>query len=103
MSHTAKEIVEGGLKRGINAALVNCPADVLGSHQLKARNYWVGLDHPEPGIKLIYPKYFFLSNQTENFVQRRAPLIGEDNEDIYVKELGLSSPEITALEKAGVI
>jgi crotonobetainyl-CoA:carnitine CoA-transferase CaiB-like acyl-CoA transferase len=103
MNHTAKEIVEEGLTRGINAALVNCPADVLESHQLKARNYWVDLDHPEPGIKLIYPKYFFLSNQTENFVQRRAPLIGEDNEDIYVKELGLSNTEITALKKAGVI
>jgi benzylsuccinate CoA-transferase BbsE subunit len=103
MNHTAKEIAEEGLKRGINAALVDCPADVLESHQLKARNYWVDLDHPELGIKLIYPKYFFLSNQTENFVQRRAPLIGEDNEDIYVKELGLSNTEITALEKAGVI
>jgi benzylsuccinate CoA-transferase BbsE subunit len=103
MNHTAKEIVKEGLKRGINAAPVDCPADVLESHQLKARDYWVDLDHPELGIRLSYPKYFFLSNQTENFVQRRAPRIGEDNEDIYVKELGLPSTEIAAFQKAGVI
>jgi crotonobetainyl-CoA:carnitine CoA-transferase CaiB-like acyl-CoA transferase len=103
MNHTAKEITEEGLKRGINAALVDSPADVLESQQLKARDYWVDLEHPELGIPLIYPKYFFLSNQTENFVRRRAPLIGEDNEDIYVKELGLSNTEITALKKTSII
>jgi crotonobetainyl-CoA:carnitine CoA-transferase CaiB-like acyl-CoA transferase len=103
MNHTAKEIAQEGLKRGINAALVDDPADVLESHQLKARDYWVGLEHLESGITLIYPKYFFLSNQTENFVRHRAPFIGEDNEDIYVKELGLPGTEITALKKAGVV
>ena len=103
MNHTKKEIADEGLKRGINAALVDCPADVLESHQLKARDYWVDLEHPESGITLSYPRYFFLSNQTENFVKRRAPLIGEDNEDVYMKELGLSSTEITALKQAGVV
>lgn len=103
INHTKREIAEEGLTRGINAAPVDCPADVLENRQLKARGYWVDLEHPESGITLIYPKYFFLSNQTENFVKRRAPLIGEDNEDVYVKELGLSSTEIAALKKAGVI
>jgi len=103
MNHTKKELVEEGLTRGINVAPVDCPADVIESHQLKARDYWVDLEHPESGITLSYPKHFFLSNQTENFVKRRAPLIGEYNEDIYVKELGLSSTEIAALKKASVI
>jgi crotonobetainyl-CoA:carnitine CoA-transferase CaiB-like acyl-CoA transferase len=103
MNHTKKEIAEEGLKRGINAAPVDSPADVLESLQLRVRDYWVDLEHPEWGTMLTYPKYFFLGNETENFVMRRAPRIGEDNEDIYVKELGLSSTEITALQQAGVI
>jgi crotonobetainyl-CoA:carnitine CoA-transferase CaiB-like acyl-CoA transferase len=103
MNHTKKEIAEEGLKRGLNATSIDSPSDVLENSQLEARGYWVDLEYPEPGIKLSYPKQFFLSNQTENFVQRRAPLIGEHNEDVYVKELGLSSTEITALKKAGVI
>lgn len=103
VNHTVKEIVEKGLKRGINAAPVNSPTDVLENYQLKARDYWVDLEHPELGIALTYPEYFFLSNETENFVKRRAPLIGEDNEAIYVKELGLSSTEIAELKKTGVI
>jgi len=103
MNHTVKEIVEEGLKKGINAAPVNSPADVLENQQLKARDYWVNLEHPELGVTLTYPKHFFLSNRTENFVKLRAPLIGEDNEAIYVKELRLSSTEIAELKNAGVI
>ena len=103
MNHTKKEIAEEGLKRGLNAASIDSPPDVLENRQLEARGYWVDLEHPESGSTLMYPKQFFLCNETENFMKRRAPLIGEHNEDIYVKELGLSSTEIAALKKAGVI
>ena len=103
MNHTKKEIAEEGLKKGINAASVDSPADVLQNRQLEARGYWVDLEHPESGSTLMYPKQFFLCNHTHNFVKRRAPLIGEHNEDIYAKELGLSSTEIVTLKKTGVI
>jgi crotonobetainyl-CoA:carnitine CoA-transferase CaiB-like acyl-CoA transferase len=103
MNHTKKEIAEEGLKRGINAAPVCNPADVLDNRQLQARRYWVDLEHPEWETALTFPKHFFLSDKTENFVKHRAPLIGEDNEDIYIKELGLSSTEIASLKNAGVI
>jgi len=103
MNHTKKEIAEEGLRRKINAAVINSPADVLEDPQLRARSYWVDLEHPELDTNLAYPKYFFLCNQTENFAGQRAPLIGEDNQDIYANELGLSSTEIAALKQAGVI
>lgn len=102
MNHTKKEIAEEGLKRGINACAVNNPADVLASQQLKARDYWVDLEHPELGTRLSYPKYYFLTDQTDNFVQRRAPVIGEDNDKIYAS-VGLTSTEIASLKKAGII
>ena len=67
LSHTKKEITEGGLKRGLNACVINTPADILDNPQLKARDYWVNLGGTSNDTPVKYPKYFFLSNQTREF------------------------------------
>jgi crotonobetainyl-CoA:carnitine CoA-transferase CaiB-like acyl-CoA transferase len=103
LKRTKKELAEEGLRRRINASVVNNPADVLANQQLEARDFWIDLEQPEMGMTLKYPKFYFLSNQTENFIKRRAPHIGEDNNDIYVSELGLSSKEMASLKESGVI
>ena len=103
LNHAKREITEEGLRRRINACAVNNPADVLEYPQLGERGFWTKLEHPELGTTLSYPKYFFLSSETENFVKHRAPLVGEDNEDIYAKELGLSGTEISRLKENGII
>ncbi|HUT67702.1 MAG TPA: CoA transferase [Dehalococcoidales bacterium] len=103
LNHTKREITDEGLQRRINACAVNNPADVLEYPQLGERGFWTNLEHPELGTTLSYPKYFFLSSETENFVKHRAPLVGEDNEDIYAKELGLSGTEISRLKENGII
>jgi crotonobetainyl-CoA:carnitine CoA-transferase CaiB-like acyl-CoA transferase len=103
LKHTKKEIAEEGLKRGINATIVSNSDDVLHNLHLKARNYWVKLDHPELGISAAYPRYFFLCSETENYAKRHAPSIGQDNDEIYGKEQGLSSKEIATLKEADVI
>jgi crotonobetainyl-CoA:carnitine CoA-transferase CaiB-like acyl-CoA transferase len=36
-------------------------------------------------------------------IRRRAPLIGEHNEEIYKKELGLSAEELMVLKQSGII
>jgi crotonobetainyl-CoA:carnitine CoA-transferase CaiB-like acyl-CoA transferase len=103
LRRTKKEIAEEGLKRGINATILNDPADVFASDHLRARNYWTELDYPESGQTIEHPRHFFLCSETENYTSKRAPLIGEDNDKIYREELGLSAREITDLKKAGVI
>jgi len=103
LRHTKKEITEEGVKRGLNACAINNPADILGNPQLKARNYWAKINSPETNNSLKYPKYYFLSNQTENFVKSAAPVAGEYNDTVYRKELKLSENEILDLEKSGVI
>jgi benzylsuccinate CoA-transferase BbsE subunit len=103
LNHTKKEIEEEGVRRGIHAGPINNPADVLEYPQFTERGYWVDLENPESGVSINYPGYFFLSNQTDNTIRRRAPFVGEDNEDIYLNELDLSSTEIADLKKAGVI
>ena len=103
LRHTKKEITEEGLKRGLNACAVNNPADILENPQLKARNYWANIPGLQPGSSLKYPKYFFLSNQTENFVHSPAPVAGEYNHVLYGNELKLTEKEICELENSGVI
>ena len=103
LRHTKKEITEEGVKRGLNACAVNDPADILANPQLKARNYWANINGPKTNHPLRYPKHFFLSNQTENFVKAAAPVAGEFNDLIYKNELKLSESEIKKLENSGVI
>jgi crotonobetainyl-CoA:carnitine CoA-transferase CaiB-like acyl-CoA transferase len=102
-NHTKQEILEGGLKRGLNACPVYNPADILENNQLKARNYWSEIIDPGSGRKMKYPGYFFKSNVTENFVHSAAPVLGEFNDNIYGKELKLSKTEIQELKLKGVI
>jgi benzylsuccinate CoA-transferase BbsE subunit len=100
---TKKKIAEEAFKRGIILAIVNDLSDVLGNPQLVARNYWIDLYHAELGITVSYPRHFFLCSETENYVRRQAPRIGQDNDEIYGKELGLFGQEIAALKEANVI
>jgi crotonobetainyl-CoA:carnitine CoA-transferase CaiB-like acyl-CoA transferase len=104
LTHTKKELDKEGRRRGINATVANSPPDVLEHPQLKARNYWAELNYPKLGAAAPrYGKYFFLSSETENYIRRAAPLIGEHNSEIYEKELGLSDAQLAALKEAEVI
>jgi crotonobetainyl-CoA:carnitine CoA-transferase CaiB-like acyl-CoA transferase len=103
LKHTKKEISEEGFKRGLNACVINNPADILDNPHLKARDYWVEIRSSQTGQSLKYPKYFFLSNITENFVKSSSPLVGEYNDVIFKNELKLSDKELVEMERSGVI
>jgi crotonobetainyl-CoA:carnitine CoA-transferase CaiB-like acyl-CoA transferase len=101
--YTRKEIVDGLWQTENQAWPVNNAAEVLESPQNNAREFWKTLTQPKLNMTLAYPRHMFLSNETENYVKRSAPLIGEHNDEIYGKELGLSSAAIAGLKKAGII
>ncbi len=102
LKHTKREIMEKAVSTDIQAWVLSNPEDVLANQQSKARDFWVELDSG-PKSPLVYPKHFFLSNQTENYVRRRAPLVGEDNIEIYRGTLGLSDGQLASLKEAGTI
>ncbi len=103
LSLTKKEITEEGFKRGLNGCVIYNPADILANPQLKARDYWTDLQSASSAMTLAYPRFFFLSDQTENFVKAAAPVTGEYNTRIYQNELNLSDAEIFELGKNNVI
>ena len=103
MKHTKKELADEGFKRGVETCMANNPTDILEYVQLRERHFWTDLEDSKEDKTLAYPRHFFLSNNTENYVKRRAPRIGEDNDAVYINELGLSSTDLATLKQAGVI
>jgi crotonobetainyl-CoA:carnitine CoA-transferase CaiB-like acyl-CoA transferase len=76
---------------------------VVENPQLVLRNFFVDVEHPELGKTIKYPGAPYRMAETPWKIKRRAPLIGEHNNEIYKKELGLTSKQIAALKGQGVI
>lgn len=103
MSHTAAELYEGALRQNVMLYPVATVKDMLDSVQLAARGYWVELEYPELGTKIIHPGAFAYVSELPPEIRRRAPLIGEHNREVYEEELKLSREELIRLKEAGVI
>jgi crotonobetainyl-CoA:carnitine CoA-transferase CaiB-like acyl-CoA transferase len=102
MNHTKDELLKLATENRFQLGPCNNAEDVLKYPQLKARNFWKEVEHPELGTSLKYPGGAVVTTQGYVGVKRRAPLIGEHNEEIY-KELGISADELKALKRQKVI
>jgi crotonobetainyl-CoA:carnitine CoA-transferase CaiB-like acyl-CoA transferase len=102
LAHTKKEIARGAADRHISICPLSSMEDLLHDAQLKARNFWVEIEHPELNTKITYPREFVKSSEKAFDTRFRAPLIGEHNEEIY-GEIGLSQQELVVLRQAGII
>ncbi len=103
MAHTKAEIYEESLKRDALVYPVTAINDISKDVQLAAREYWVEVEHPELGTTITYPGPFAKTAELPPRISRRAPLIGEHNQEIYEKELGISREELVVLKEAQVI
>jgi len=102
-SHDKRWVCEEGQNRGVIAIPCNNAKDVVENPQLVLRNYFVDVEHPELKDTLKYPGAPYRFAETPWKIRRRAPLIGEHNNEIYKKELGLTAKEMAALKGQGVI
>ena len=98
---TGREIFLEGQKRKLVVMPVNDVPSLVNDSQLNSRGFWVELNHPVVG-KLKYPKGALYSDAI-GAPTKVAPLLGEDNERIYCKELGYSKEDLAVLRAAGVI
>lgn len=101
--YTAMEIYLQSVERHIMLTPCSSAGDFLHDPQLKERGYWMEVEHPELGTTITYPGAWCQTNAAQMGGWSRAPLIGEHNEEIYMKELGLSPQELATLKGAGVI
>jgi crotonobetainyl-CoA:carnitine CoA-transferase CaiB-like acyl-CoA transferase len=103
MTRTKGELFDEAVKRGIMLYPGFTPRDMLEFRQLAARNYWVDIEHPELGTKITYTNPFINVEGATPPVQKRAPLVGEHNEEIYTGELGLSKQDLLTLKQINAI
>lgn len=73
---------------GVHAAAVNTVKDLFSDPQLGARNIWQGMEHPEIGPQQ-YRMVSYQLSETPGRVRRPAPCLGQDNEEVLSKWLGL--------------
>ncbi len=100
---TAEELAYGGQERGFGWGLVRTPEDLLEDGHLEDRGFWVEVEHPELGRSFKYPGPAGIYNGSPWRIRRRAPLIGEDNQEVYCGELGLQPVELALLAESKVV
>ena len=103
LRYSKKELYEEAVRRGIMLYTVNTAQDILEDPQLKNREVWQSIVHPELGTSIVYPGVPIKSTEVTLNIKCRAPLIGEHNEDVYCGELGLSKEQLLALKQSHII
>ncbi len=104
LNKTKDELYQkGAFEKKILIAPVSSTKDISEDIQLKARHYWIHLFHPELNEDIPYCGPFISLSETRITYRRRAPLIGEHNNEIYTGELGLTPDEISILKRDKII
>jgi len=104
MTKTKAELYEdGAIRRQILIAPVYNTRDISEDLQLKARNYWEKFEHADINDSVVYCGPFIRMSETPLEYRRRAPLIGEHNDKIYRKELGIPGEKLDSLKEKGII
>jgi crotonobetainyl-CoA:carnitine CoA-transferase CaiB-like acyl-CoA transferase len=94
---------EGAISRQILLAPVNTTGDIGKDIQLQARNYWVKMAHPELKQVLTYCGPFIRMSESPLVNSRRAPLIGEHNNEIFGGELKITGSQLKILKEKNII
>jgi crotonobetainyl-CoA:carnitine CoA-transferase CaiB-like acyl-CoA transferase len=100
---TKAEFFKEVIKRQMLGYPVASVKEIFEDPQHAARDFWQEVDHPELGCSLTYPGGFAKLSEGACGIRRRAPLIGEHNEEVYCSELGMTKAELKKLKQEGVI
>ena len=99
--YTKMELMIEGQKRGVPVTIMGNAKDVYEDEHLKARKYFVEIEHPVLG-KLKYPGAPYKMSESPWRIDNAAPLIGEHNEEVYAA-MGFSRDDLVTLKAAKVI
>jgi benzylsuccinate CoA-transferase BbsF subunit len=94
---TAEAIADLLQDQGVPAGIVQTAADVLDHDQhMKARGFYVYLDHPEAG-RTAYDGPHFRLNETPGVLRSPAPLLGQHNQYVLHDLLAVGDDRTTEL------
>jgi crotonobetainyl-CoA:carnitine CoA-transferase CaiB-like acyl-CoA transferase len=96
------EIDQLGITHDVPLSPVRTVKELVADEQLAYRGFFIEIDHPLAG-KLKYPGAPYKLSATPWEIRRRAPLLGEHNEEIYRQMLGYSRQDLVRMRKAGII
>jgi len=96
-------VYEEGQRRRLLIGIVSTPKDLAENPQLAFRQYFQDVHHPELNDTLRYPGPPVRLGETPWRMRRRPPLVGEHNEEIFGRELGLRPEEVAVLHARGAI
>jgi len=102
LQHTMKEIYHRGQEFGCPVGPVNTAEDIFNSPQMKEREFFVDIEHPEIG-RVNFPSASYIFSETPWQVTHAAPLLGANNGDIYSGRLGYSDEDIAKMKAEGTI
>jgi crotonobetainyl-CoA:carnitine CoA-transferase CaiB-like acyl-CoA transferase len=104
LTRTKAELYEeGAIRRQILLAPVANTKDISENLQLKSRDYWEKMEHPDLGDSVVYCGPFIRMSETPLKYRRRAPRIGEHNDEILAEELGIPREKLDSLRENGII
>ena len=96
------EVHHKGARKGIAMGPLNSAKEVIANEQYAARGYFVEVEHPEAG-KHRYAGWPYQMSATPPRVGRPAPLLGEQNQEVYCDDLGCSLEEFERLQRLGAV
>jgi crotonobetainyl-CoA:carnitine CoA-transferase CaiB-like acyl-CoA transferase len=101
-TQTVLDLYKKAQARRVPFAPVSTMGDLLNSEHLKARGFFAEITHPVAGT-YKYPGAPLKYGATPWEIRMPAPGLGQHNEEIFGKRLGLSSARIADLKRGGVI
>jgi crotonobetainyl-CoA:carnitine CoA-transferase CaiB-like acyl-CoA transferase len=101
-SRKAHDLTELLQRAGVAAYPVQNCMDIHQDENLEAFDFWHWLEHKEMGPS-SYEGLQHRMSRTPGELRRAAPILGQDNDEVFGKMLGMKAEEIERLKKENVI
>ena len=102
VQHTGEEVVGRLQEAGVSAGLVQNAKDLANDPQLRARDFFVQLEHPVLG-KTMSDRSPIRFEEDLTAGWKAAPQLGEDNRYVFLELLGFSERELSHYVEKGII
>ena len=100
--YTMAEIDSLGNIHDLPLSPVRTVKELVTDEQLAYRDFFVEIDHPLAG-RFKYPGAPYKLSATPWEIKRRAPLLGEHNEEVYCQVLGYNRQDLVRMRQAAII